>query len=38
LKIYSRKDTSSPTPGISSPQYQKLAGYEQDIEISDIEV
>ncbi|XP_060573337.1 uncharacterized protein LOC132731218 [Ruditapes philippinarum] len=38
LKIYSRKDTSSPTPGIPSPQYQKLAGYEQDNEISDIEV
>ncbi|XP_053399292.1 CUB and sushi domain-containing protein 3-like [Mercenaria mercenaria] len=38
LKIYSRKDTNSPTPGISSPQYQKLAGFEQDHEISDIEV
>ena len=38
LKIYSGRDGNSPTPGTSSPQYQKLAGYEQDHEISDIEV
>lgn len=38
LKIYNKRITESPLPGISTPHYQQLSGTEQDHEISDIEV